>query len=86
MGKSKKKTKSGEYEMSPDVRRIIPLKNDYCYIFDARGKLHHLKRDSAAAIELLRSLEEVTNGRISKQLIELGWESTLKEITVENQS
>lgn len=86
MGKSKKKSKSGEYEMSSDVRRIIPLKNNHCYIIDSHGRLHHLKRDSEAAIILLRSLEELTNGRITRQLKELGWEEILKEVTVEHQS
>ena len=86
MGKSKKRTKTGGYEISPDIRRIIPLKNNYCYIADQNSRLHHLKRDSEAAIILLRSLNEETGGRIARQLEELGWEETLKELTVDNQS
>jgi len=46
MSKRKAKGKKGEYEWSGDVRRIIPLQNEYCYLNDEKGKTFHLKRDS----------------------------------------
>lgn len=80
MGKKKAKGKKGEYEWSSDLRRIIPLKNNYCYINDEKGKTQHLKRDSEEFYTLVKHLDEVMNGRVSVELRELGWEEQLQKL------
>lgn len=83
MGK-KAKGKKGEYEWSGDLKRIIPLKNNYCYINDEKGKTPKLKRDSEDFYTLIKHLNEVMNGKIERELTDLGWEtelSKLKEMT-----
>lgn len=82
MGKAKSKGKKGEYEMSADAKRIIPLKENYCYIFDEKGKTHHLKRDSEEALELMKKLNDLTFGRVAKELENLGWKEQLEVVNV----
>lgn len=86
MGKKKGKLKKGEYEWSGDVRRIIPLKNNYCYVQDEKGKLHHLTRDSEEFYSLAKHLNEVMNGKISKELNELDWQDQLAKLDTEASS
>lgn len=78
MGKSKKHLKKGEYQWSPEIRRITPLMDNHCYIQDDKGKLHHVKRDSDRFKELIIHLNEVMNGRIEKELNDLNWERELE--------
>lgn len=80
MGKKKGKFKKGEYEWSGDVSRIIPLKNNFCYVQDEKGKLHHLKRDSSEFYELIKSLDNIMNGKITRELNQLGWNEQLAEL------
>jgi hypothetical protein len=80
MGKAKSKKKFGEYQWSANVRRIIPLQNNYCYIQDDKGKTHHLQRYSDASIKLLTSLNVATHGLIAEELKELGWTEILEMI------
>lgn len=86
MGKKKGKLKKGEYEWSGDVRRIIPLKNNYCYIQDEKGKLHHLTRDSEEFYTLVRHLNDVMNDKITKELTDLGWDAQLSKLDSESVS
>lgn len=58
MGKAKRRTKQGEYEIAGDARRIVPLKAGYCYIFSANGKTNHVKRDSEEFTRLIEQLRE----------------------------
>ena len=81
MGKTKGKKQKGQYEWSGEINRIIPLKNDYCYIQDEKGKLHHLQRNSDEAISLMKSLDQIMEGKISRELESLGWNSILAEVT-----
>lgn len=85
MGKKKAKGKKGEYEWSSDLRRIIPLKNNYCYVNDEKGKTQHLKRDSEEFYTLARHLDEVMNGKITKELIALNWTEQLDVLTGETE-
>lgn len=68
------KKKKGEYEPHGDISRIIPLHNNYCYITDEKGKLHHCKRDSDEFYQVARKINEVMNDKITRELNELGWE------------
>jgi hypothetical protein len=81
MGKKKAKGKKGEYEWSSDLRRIIPLKNNYCYVNDEKGKTHHLRRDSEEFYTLIKHLDEVMNGRLTKELQDLNWQEQLNTLT-----
>lgn len=58
MGKAKRRGKPGEYEISGDLRRIVPLKDGYCYIHDLKGKLHHVKVSSEEFNSLVDSMRE----------------------------
>lgn len=71
---TKKKTKEGAFQPSGEVQRITPLGGGaYAYVFDAKGKTHHVKRDSDKFRELVASLDEELNGRGKKELERLGW-------------
>lgn len=80
MGKTKSSKKKGEFIWSGDASRIIPLKNNYCYIFDEKGKTHHLERDSEEATSLLQRLNEVMDGKIFADLTKLGWAEQLEKL------
>ena len=80
MSKRKAKGKKGEYEWSGDLRRIIPLRNGYCYVNDEKGKTPRMKNDSEEFYTLAKHLDEVMNGRISMELRELGWEEQLNTL------
>jgi hypothetical protein len=80
MGKKKAKGKKGEYEWSSDLRRIIPLKNNYCYVNDDKGKTLHLERDSEEFYAIIKRVDEVMNGRITKELQDLGWDRQLEKL------
>lgn len=81
MGKKKGKLKKGDYEWTGDLRRIIPLKNNYCYVNDEKGKTPRMKRDSEEFYTLARHLDEVMNGKITKELTELGWTEQLEVLS-----
>ena len=82
MGKpNSKKVKKGEYEWSGEITRIIPLKNNYCYVQDEKGKLHHLKRDSIEFYALANRLNEIMDGKITRELENLGWSEQLEVVT-----
>jgi hypothetical protein len=80
MGAKKSKSKKGEYEWSGDLRRIIPLKNNYCYVNDDKGKTPRMKRDSEDFYALALKLNEIMNGKIFRELEELGWTEQLKTL------
>lgn len=81
MGKpASKKLKKGEYEWSGEISRIIPLKNNYCYVQDEKGKLHHLKRDSVEFYALAKRLNEIMEGKITRELEKLGWKEQLEVV------
>lgn len=67
MGRTKKKGKQGEYDIAPDARRIVPLKGGFCYIYDLKGKLHHVKKDTEAFDRLV---EELRTGLSEDRMIE----------------
>jgi hypothetical protein len=80
MGKKKGKAKKGGYEWTGDVRRIIPCQNGYCYVNDENGKSPHMKRDSEQFYTLAKHLDEVMNGKITKELEDLGWTEQLERL------
>ena len=80
MVKKKAKAKKGEFEWSSEIRRIIPLREDYVYISDEKGKLHHLKKSSDKYVELLKHLDAVMVGKITRELEALGWEDSLQAL------
>ena len=72
MGKVKRKTKLGEFEYSPTARRIVPLKAGFCYIFDTKGKLHHVKRESEQCEQLIADLrEDLGDARVDEEIARL---------------
>lgn len=82
MGKpGSKKVKKGEYEWSGEIRRIIPLKNNYCYVQDEKGKLHHLERDSTEFYALAKRLNEIMDNKITRELEVLEWKEQLKVVS-----
>jgi hypothetical protein len=82
MGKpGNKKGKKGEYEWSGEISRIIPLRNNYCYVQDEKGKLHHIKRDSTEFYALAKHLNEIMEGKITRELEQLGWTEQIEVLT-----
>ena len=73
MGKAKKSKKLGEFEWSRETRRVIPLQANHVYIFDDKGKRRHLKRDSEEFNQTVAELDEKMDGRITREMKELGW-------------
>lgn len=80
MGKTKGNKKKGAYIWSGDISRITPLQGGYCRVQDDLGKSHHLKRDSDELMELLRHLDDVMDGKITRELTSLGWVEHLEEL------
>ena len=80
MGKTKAKKNKGEYEWTGDLSRVVPLGDNYCYIRDDKGKTLHLKRDAVETIEILRHLDSVMEGKITRELTKLGWTETLEKL------
>lgn len=72
------KKKDAPFQPSGETRRIIPLGGGtHAYLFDHLGKTHRCKVDSPEFSELCRSVDAELNGRISKELAELGWDHVL---------
>ena len=68
------KKKQKDFEWSGETRRVIPLKANHCYIFDHKGKTHHINRDSDEFLALAVDVNENTNGRIEAEMKNLGWD------------
>lgn len=67
------KKKSAEYQWSGDIRRIIPLASNNARITNELGKSAHYSRDSQSFKEECERLDAIMNGKISRELEELGW-------------
>lgn len=75
---SKRTTKVHEFQPSREINRIMPCKGGYAYISDQFGKTHHLKFDSEQFAEVCLSADNYFEGRITKELEKLGWNSVLQ--------
>lgn len=71
----KKKTKdSSIYQWSGDIRRIIPMGGGlYARVTNELGKSTNYERDSEAFRTECKRLDEIMNGKITRELEELGW-------------
>lgn len=86
MGKARKERsiigtgkKEAAYQPAGDAKRIIPLKNGWAYIWDERGALRHLLRDSEEFITACQEVEKALgDGRIMRELKQLGWDDVIE--------
>ena len=70
----RRQTKPEQYQYSSEVKRVIPLGGgEYCYISDENGKSKHYKRGSDEYINEIMRLDPIMNGKITKELEDLGW-------------
>lgn len=74
MATKKKNKKLLEYQWSGDVSRIIPLGDNNARLTNELGKSYNYDRDSIQFKEECERLDAVMEGKISRELKELGWE------------
>ena len=74
MATKKKNKKVLAYQWSGDISRIIPLANNSARITNELGKSYNYDRDSIEFKEECERLDAVMEGKISRELKELGWE------------
>ena len=74
MATKKKNKKVLAYQWSGDISRIIPLANNSARITNELGKSYNYNRDSIEFKEECERLDAVMEGKISRELKELGWE------------
>jgi hypothetical protein len=79
------KKKEAPHQVSPDIARIVSLgKGTFAYVFDQHGKLHHVKRNSDEMIRVCKETDEVLNGRVKAQLIEMGWTDVVERLEADS--
>jgi hypothetical protein len=79
-----KKKNDGTFHPSPDTKRVVSLnKGTWAYVFDGKGKKHHVKRSSELMIIVCKQADTDLNGRITAELEELGWIDVLERMAVE---
>ena len=74
MATKKKNKKLLEYQWSGDVSRIIPLGNNTARLTNELGKSYNYDRDSIQFKEECERLDTIMEGKISRELQQLGWE------------
>ena len=79
--KRTRKEKVGSFQPSGEVKRIVPLGDgEWAYLFDAKGKTHHLKRDSEEFVARCIENEAVLPGKYLEPLNRLGWTDVIGKI------
>jgi hypothetical protein len=75
------KKKNLPYQTHGDIHRIIPLSDgNWAYLQDENGKLHHMRTDSDDFIEKCIAVNSALDGRIVRQLNELGWSHIVEKM------
>lgn len=78
---TKRKVKLGEFQPSGDITRVVSLgQGTFAYVFDQKGKTHHLKRSSDAMAVVCRSTDRALGGKIRERLAEMGWEDVIERM------
>ena len=77
MAGSRNKT-SAQFQPSGETKRIVGLGGGYAYLFDHKGKTHHLPRTSPEFVSLCATEDEHFEGRIVRELEALGWTEVLE--------
>lgn len=73
--------KEAVYQPAGDARRIIPLRDGWAYIWDERGGLRHLRRDSDEFVLACQEVEKALgNGKIMRELKQLGWDNVIERL------
>lgn len=67
------KKKSSEYQWSGDIRRIIPIGGGNARLTNELGKSMNYSRDSPLFKEECERLDVIMDGKISRELKDLGW-------------
>ena len=65
--------KNETFQPSRDSNRIIPCQGGFAYISDQFGKTRHLKVESDQFAKICLEVDEFFDGKISKELANLGW-------------
>lgn len=74
--------KQAPFQPSGETTRVVSLGNEtWAYVFDAKGKTHHIKRDSDEMISLCVENDEALGGKITRDLQKLGWEDILEKMS-----
>lgn len=93
MGKGRSRAaasgKPGGFVIAPETHRITSLGGGtWAYVADDKGKLKHLKRDSQEFALTCKTLDGILEGKIAKELAEMGWTdvlATMDEINIETE-
>ena len=79
-----RKGKEAPYQPSGEVNRVVSLGGGtYAYVFDAKGKTHHVKRDSDEMVAVCRETVAAMGGKVSAQLEAMGWTDVLEKMSAE---
>lgn len=79
------KKKELVYQPHGDATRIIPLgqgehAGQWAYVFDIRGKIHHVSRHDEKLAELSREINSALNNKATRELRSLGWTDVLDKL------
>jgi hypothetical protein len=75
------KKQAAVFQPSGDASRIVSLnQGTWAYVFDEKGKKHHVKRSSIAMVEICRSVDKALNGKIRLELEALGWYDVIRRM------
>jgi hypothetical protein len=81
----RKKNVKQEFQPSGDVSRVVSLgAGSWAYLMDYNGKTLHFKRDSKLFIDACIENDEKMGGKISRDLVRLGWDDVVEKMSNEN--
>lgn len=63
------KKKEAPFQPSGEVKRLVLCdKGNWAYLFDLRGRTHHLKTTDESFFDIAIEINEASNGRVIKEL------------------
>ena len=81
MARPRGSKKEAGFQPSGETTRVLSLGGGtWAYVFDAKGKTHHVKRESEQMISICVENDETLNGKIRRDLQKLGWEDVLEKM------
>jgi hypothetical protein len=74
--------KQAPFQPSGETTRVVSLgKGTWAYVFDAKGKTHHIKRDSEEMVSVCAENDETLGGKITRDLEKLGWTDIIEKMS-----
>jgi len=81
MARPRLSSKETKFQPSRESARILSLNGgQHAYLFDDKGKKHHLERNSEEFLTLCQEQNALLDGLIARDLERLGWDDVLAKL------